>query len=267
MDNQAQIKTAMYDFHSQSSRLMRSSVDSFHSDLRKFLNYIDANPIISGYIKDCVELSLPEGYDAAAEVDSIKSSYGCIFGPFSDSDEAEAAEIYLVLKEISSQVINTRGLFFHGYANGSNKFQDMLKGFLDRVPYLLITHINDYLAKEAMAIEDRTPSQQIVFQGPTNQLNLATHGSRINAIQLDGEMPEDFARALQAVFDLSKTLEDEDRELVEDSLQQLAEETAAPAPRNGRIKGALSVLSGINGSAQFLAAVAQVTQFVQGFMM
>ena len=55
--------------------------------------------------------------------------------------DAEAAEIYLILKEISSQGINTRGLFFHGYANGSEKFQDMLKGFLDRVPYLLITHI------------------------------------------------------------------------------------------------------------------------------
>lgn len=267
MDKQMQIKTTMYDFHSQSSRLMRSSVDSFHSDLRKFLNYIDSDPIVSEYIENCVKLSLPEGYDAAAEIDSVKSSYGYVLGPFSDSDEAEAAEIYLLLKEISSQGINTRGLFFHGYANGSNKFQDMLKGFLDQVPYLLIAHINDYLTKEAMSVEDRTPSQQIVFQGPTNQLNLATHGSKINALQIGEGVPEDIARALQTVLDLSQTLEDEDRELVEDSLEQLAEETSSCAPRKGRIKGALSVLSGINGSAQFLAAVAQVAQFAQGFIM
>ncbi len=48
MDEQTQIKTIMYDFHSQSSRLMRSTVDSFHSDLRKFLNYIENTPLIFG---------------------------------------------------------------------------------------------------------------------------------------------------------------------------------------------------------------------------
>lgn len=267
MDKQTQIKTVMYDFHSQSSRLMRSTIDSFHSDLRKFLNYIEGTPIIFDFIKNCIESHLDKGYDAAAEVNSVRSTFGAIFGPFSDSDEAEAAEIYLVLKEISCQGINTRGLFFHGYSNGSKKYQDMLKGFLDRVPYLLITHVNDYLAKEAMAVEERPSPQQIVFQGSTNQLNLATHGSTISAIQVEGKVPEELAQALRSAFALSQELEGEDRELAEDSLQQLAEETSSSEPRKGRIKGALSVLSGINGSAQFLAAVAQVAQFAQGFIM
>lgn len=267
MDKQTQIKTVMYDFHSQSSRLMRSTIDSFHSDLRKFLNYVENTPLIFDYIEGCMKSHSDSGYDAAAEVNSVSSSFGAIFGPFSDNDDVEAAEIYLVLKEISNQGINTRGLFFQGYANGSKKFQDMLKGFLDRVPYLLITHINDYLAKEAMTVEERPSSQQFVFQGPTNQLNLATHGSRISAIQIEGKVSEDLAQALQTAFALSEELEGEDRELAEDSLQQLTEEMALSAPRKARIQGALGVLSGINGSTQFAAAVTQIIQFVQGLMM
>lgn len=266
MDEQMQIKTIMYDFHSQSSRLMRSTVDSFHSDLRKFLNYIEGTPLIFDYLEDCIKSHLDEEFDAAAEIGLISSSYGAIFGPFSDSDEAETAEVYLVLKEISLQSISTRGLFFCGYANGSKKYQDMLKGFLDRVPYLLITHINDYLAKKAMAVEEQPSPQQFVFQGPTNQLNLATQGSRISAVQVEGAVPEGLIKALQAALDLSEEFDGEDKELVEDSLQQLMEEVTSSAPRKGRIRGALSVLSGINGGAQFAAAATQIIQSVQNFI-
>ena len=71
---------------------------------------------------------------------------------------------------------------------------------------------------------------------------------------------------MQAVLDLSQELADDDKELTEDSLQQLSEEIASPTPRKGKGNGALSVLSGINGSAQFAAAVAQIAEFDQSFM-
>ena len=71
---------------------------------------------------------------------------------------------------------------------------------------------------------------------------------------------------MQAVLDLSQELADDDKELTEDSLQQLSEEIASPTPRKGRGKGALSVLSGINGSGPFAAAEAQIAEFDQSFM-
>lgn len=260
MDKQTELKTTLLDFHSQASRLMRATPDSFPSDLRKFLGYIEKAPFISEYLQKCVADYLPEGFSAEKEVDEVHSNFGAIFGPFDECDESEAAEIYLLLREISERNISARGIFFHGYSCGSKKFQDMLKGFLDRVPYLLIAHINDHLAKEGLTLDPKPPTQQFVFHSSPSQLNFANQGSVINPIQNVSIDIGKLESILSEISSLSQNLEPSDREIAEDSVQVLAEEIPSGTPRKGMIRTALNALRGINGGAQFAAAVTQISE-------
>lgn len=267
MDRQTKLKTTMLDFHSQASRLMRATPESFNTDLHKFIAYIEKAPFVSDYLQKCVTESLPEAFDAKAEVDAVSASFGAIFGPFDESDEGEVAEIYLLLKEISERDISGQGLFFYGYSCGSKKYRDMLKGFLDRVPYLLISHINDYLPKEGMLSNPKAPTQQFVFHTSSSQLNFANQGSVISPVQNVGVNVDEFTDILSKILSLSQSLDSDDREIVEDSVQVLSEEIPSESPRKGMVKTALGALKGINGGAQFAAAVAQISEFVSNLNM
>lgn len=143
----------------------------------------------------------------------------------------------------------------------------MLKGFLDRVPYLLISHINDYLPKEGMLSNPKAPTQQFVFHTSSSQLNFANQGSVISPVQNVGVNVDEFTDILSKILSLSQSLDSDDREIVEDSVQVLSEEIPSESPRKGMVKTALGALKGINGGAQFAAAVAQISEFVSNLNM
>ncbi len=268
MIDRIEFKQTVYDYHCQASRLLRATPDTFASDLAKFLRYIEETMIIGEYVQRCVSNNLPEEFDIEAEFKAVQGSYGSIFGPFGGSDEEELAEVYLILKAIQDSGVDGHSMLFFGYAQGSKKYQDMVKGFLDKVAFILISHIDRYLTKQgiAMGVDENLSQEFNIHDSSNTQINAASFGSSITATQSNGLGVEAIEPLLSAIIRCSEDLSDKDREVVQDSAQTLREDLAAEKPRKSVIKTALHALKGIKGGVDFAAAVAELVAFLAPFL-
>ncbi len=263
MNDKVELKKVLNGFHGQASRLMRAQFDCFQEELSKFLSYIENTPLIKDHIDECVANDLPKEFDVDGEIDAVRNGYGTIFGPFGGSDEEETAEIYLILQAMHKHKISARGLFFTGYANGSKLYQDMLKGFLDRVAYILIEHVERYLTQIGLEMGlDEHQSQIVnVNNSPNAQVSTAGGKSFLIATQNNGLMRSELDSLLSNLLHLAQKLDAEQRELVSDSAETLKEELVSGAPKGKVVRPILAALKGISTGAEFIAAVTQIADF------
>jgi hypothetical protein len=268
MNDKTELKKILYSFHGQASRLMRTPFECFEADLSKFLSFLEKTPLINGYIEECVSRDLPEGFDADAEVDAVQGGYGTIFGPFGGSDEEETAEIYLILQAIRKKGISGRGLFFNGYASGSNKYQDMLKNFLDEVAYILVEHIESHLTEIGieMGLDEHQSQVVSVSNSPNAQVNTSGGQSTLTATQNNNPAMSELEPLLSELAQSARELNKDEKELVDDSIETLREEMASGSPKGKVIRPVLAALKGINESAQFGAAVTQIVAFFSAIL-
>jgi hypothetical protein len=247
---------------------MRTTFDNFGVDLSKFLTFLKATPLIYSYIENCISNDLPDEFNADAEVDTVQQGHHIVFGPFGGSDNEEVAEIFLILQSMHEKGISGTARLFFSYASGSNKYQDMLKGFLDKVAYILINHIDSYLVRIGFEMGlDEQPSQVVsVNNSPNFQINTAYGQSTLTATQNNNSAIDELEPLLARLARYSKRLNMEDQELVEDSVETLREEVASGNPKKKVIRPVLAALKGVNESTQFAAAVTQIAAFFSALL-
>lgn len=264
MSDKTELKKTMFLFHQESNRLLNSNWEDSPLPIQRFLEQCEADDVVNSYLKDCLNNHLPEEFDAAHEYDEVLRIYGASFGSFSTVPEEESAQAYLILKEVVAR--NTRGTssLFYGYGNGSKKFADMYRGFLDDVARRLISNIERCLTLKGFE-EGLDDSPSVNFNAPVGnaQINQASGGSTVIANQTNGLQSDDLAGLIQAVLEAaSKEIEDGNLlSDIQDNAEELKAQMESGRPRRGIVKGALGFLRGVNGGVQFSAAVTNLVSF------
>jgi hypothetical protein len=255
--NKKELRKLLLDFNSISSRMMRVNYHDYDDVLRKFLSFIETQPVINDFIVDCG----PPSYEVADEVKQVTQSYKMIFELGIIAAE-EVSNIYHILKYCSQYQIGIPSSIGNSYSS-SNKYQDMSDAFNHRVVYILTGHIRKYLEKIGvdMGIDENVKYSITVNNG---QVNLANDQATINATMNNGvDMPTLITLISEVKQTLSDEFSTEEQEEVNDSLETIKEELSKNSPRKGLVKTALKGLTSFsNKSVQFAAAVATIGSFV-----
>ena len=247
----------MYDFNSISNRLLQAHYNDYTNVVAKFVSFIKNTPIIFEYIKDCGVCD----QDLKQEFYEIGRSDGGSIFDLGNKDEEEVRNIFAILSYIAENKIQVHYSVAQGYSS-SNKYQDMLKGFNDRVVMVLIHHIERYLTKIGidMGLDEKIAYTISVQNG---QVNIAHDNASITATNTVGINIKQLEELIQAVRKTADGLSDEDAEILNSNLEVLEEEVKSEKPRKGFLKTAVSGLKMLKGTAEFTAAITSLIQFIQ----
>ena len=255
-----ELKQISYDFRSKSSRLLSSNFDSFNRDLDRFINFIEGEELIYGFIRSFaidnfnIEDRIQEDID-----DNNKFNIG-------DTEEEEIYTIYCFLK----YCIKISGIPFNlllKYGNGSNKYNDMIKNFNDEVSLILINHIEDYLNKIKMEMGYDEEVKYNIHMGNNGQVNIAEDKSNINAVQNNNA--NDLEKLSKEIKDILRDidLDKEIKENIEDNVEVLECELLEEKPRKGFIRTAIEGLeNSLPNIKDHIELTANITSII-GFAM
>ncbi|WP_058270955.1 hypothetical protein [Olsenella massiliensis] len=265
MTDKTAFKKTLYRFSHEANVLLRSSWEESPAPFKRFLDRIEAEPDIKAYLDDCIDNHIPEGFNAGEDVREVAGDLGTTFINFSTIPEEESAEVYLILKEMIAQNIHGRSYFYYTFASG-NRFEDMYKGFLDKVVRRLVANITEHLTMIGIEMGlDSGDSVTNNFESVHNlQMNQATDNSTINATQNIGIDEHASNKLIDAILSAAET-EIDDAETIEDvrdNAEIVRTQIESGEPKRGVLKSTLGFLRGVNGGAQFAAAVTQLIQFM-----
>ncbi|MDT4761162.1 hypothetical protein [Sphaerochaeta sp. PS] len=229
--NKRELKKLLLEFNGISSRLIRVDYQDYSDVLKKFLMFIEGQPVTYDFIIDCG----PTSYDVAEEIQHVTRDQRAII-ELGSSEKEEVSNIYHILKYCAENQLNIPTTVADSYSS-SNKYQDMSDEFNKRVVYVLIGHIRKYLEKIGV---DMGMDENIRYSITTNngQVNLASDHATINATQNNGV---DMAILLKLIEEAKKTISDnfspQEKEEIEESLEAVRDELSQPSPKKGYIKG------------------------------
>lgn len=259
--NRNDLRKILYDYNSLCNRLLQADFNDYNGVLLKFFNFITDTEIIHDYIVDCGECD----QDMDKEFQEVKTREA-IFDLGVTVPE-EVRNVYSILKYIIDNNINVSHSIGFSYSH-SNKYQEILKDFNDRVVMVLIRHIESYLTKVGidMGVDDKIIYNITVRDG---QVNIANDNANISANNNVGSIDlNELFNLLDAVRKEANNsyLSSEDMETVESSLDVIGDESQASQPRKSFVKTAIAGLKAVKGTVEFAAAVTALIQFVQPFI-
>ena len=148
-DRNVTLKKLLFGYHAEASTMLRAGYYDVDDAIGRFIAYIESEKVIRDYLEDCVENYVPEGFDAKKSVEKVSSQYGMTFAHFSPDYRGESGEVYLILKAILGEGGMTKGNLLLSYMNGSKKYDDMVKNFMNKVVRKLVDGIDRYLTELA----------------------------------------------------------------------------------------------------------------------
>ena len=255
--NRAELRKIIYDFNSISNRLLQANYNDYTGVVSRFVSFIQATPIIVDYITDC---GICE-QDMAEEFREIRQHYGRAIFSLGDTDEEEVCTVYAILTYISDNNIDISQSISAGYTP-SNKFQDRIKAFNDRVVMVLIRHIESFLTKVGidMGLDEKDTYSITVING---QAIIASDNAIVTAANSVGVDVTRLDTLINEIKVAAQGLPAADSEALNENLEVIEEETKAEKPRKSFIKTAINGIKALKGTAEFGAAVAALIQFLQ----
>lgn len=245
-----QLKIVSMEFRSIANRVMNCNRDTGMSLLKKLLAYIDNSEIISEYIR---------GYLSPDDFQEVES--GTTFKSMGATEQEEVSRTYQYLKYATSNF----EYFDYDIASGyARNIDDSIKEFCYRIILPFVNYIETYLVQIGIKMGyDEDVKYTITVSGGTAQVNIADNGSDIDATQ-NNSMDITHLNALinSILNNIPKSLDNETKEQIRDSLDVIKEEAQSNKPQGKVIRTAMAVLRGINSTTQFAASVAALVQFV-----
>ena len=249
-----QLKIISLEFRTIANRLINCHWQTGMDLLKKFITYIDANEIIRDYIQSYVN---PDDFK------DYKYQTGIVYSSMGDSKQEEISFTYQFLKYA---VDNCKSDIYHslawGYAKEAN---DAVKEFCTRIILPFVNYIEGYLTEIGIQMGyDENTQFTINVTGGNPQLNIASGNSEITATQNIGIDVNQLEKIMDEIRGATNTeaFGNEELEQITDSLDAIKAELTSLQPKKGILRTALKGLQAINGSAQFLAAIATMVQFV-----
>nr|WP_302286797.1 hypothetical protein [Catenibacterium mitsuokai] len=257
--NRIELRKIIYDYNCISNRLLQANFEDYNSVLKKFLNFISNTEIINDYIKDCGDCC----WDIDKIMEEVQNSYGHEIFVLGDSYEEEVRNIYAILNHIVQHNTFIYAGIAMGYSN-STKYQDMVKGFNERVVNVLIRHIEQYLTKIGMdmGIDEKITYNISVKNG---QVNIANDNSRLEATNKVSSVSDELNNLINNIRILSENqgLSDEEKNILDCNLENISEEFKREEPRKKFLESSVSVIKVMKGTVEFGAAIAALIQFIQ----
>lgn len=249
-----QLKIISLEFRTIANRLINCHWQTGMDLLKKFITYIDTNEIIRDYIQSYVN---PDDFK------DYKYQTGIVYSSMGDSKQEEISFTYQFLKYA---VDNCKSDIYRslawGYAKEAN---DAVKEFCTRIILPFVNYIEGYLTEIGIQMGyDENTQFTINVTGGNPQLNIASGNSEIAATQNIGIDVNQLEKIIDEIRGTTNTeaLGNEEIEQITDSLDAIKAELTSLQPKKGILRTALKGLQAINGSAQFLAAIATMVQFV-----
>lgn len=258
--NRKELRKIIYDFNSISNRLLQANFEDYNGVLAKFIGFLKTSPIIYEYIVDCGTCE----QDLKQEFEEVSNSYGdCIFA-LGETDEEEVRNVFAILNHIVDNNLRVHYGVAFGYSS-SNKFQDKIKGFNDRVVMVLIRHIERYLTKIGidMGVDEKVSYSITVHNG---QVNIANDNANITATSTTGVDTAQLANLIQSIRSVAMELSEDEKEILNSSLEVVEEEIKSGHPRKGFLKTAITGMKAVKGTVEFASAVTALAQYVQPFL-
>ena len=246
----------MYDFNSNSNRLMQADFADYLGVMKKYVAFIQATPVIYDYVADCE----PCKQDMEQEFKEVCASYGCGLFELGETDAEEVCNVFEIMRYIADNNTQIHFSVASGYSSGN--FQDRVKAFNDRVIMVFIRHIERYLTKIGIDMGmDENVSYTISVGG--GQVNIANDNATINATNNTGIDAQQLMKLISAVRETSVDIPGEDVESLNDSLEVIEQMAQPDKPKRSFVKTAITALKAIKGSAEFAAAITALISFVQ----
>lgn len=233
------------EFRRIASRLLKTDRDDGINNLKRFIYFIENNPIIKSFIDEHNTFT----FDIEKEIKEREMHEAYIIQP---EKNYEISFIYQLLKFCSE---NHNDYIAICYFYGSGKrFQDMVDAFNDRVVSLLIGHIEVYLKGVWLDMGD---NQKIHINVNGGQVAIAQGQGTVNATQNIHygqaqelkELTETFYRLLEKI-EIDKDEKEDTKEIVEVAVAEIV----AEKPKRSLIKHAIEKIeyagklgTGLNG--------------------
>lgn len=256
--NKKDLKKISRSFRSIASRTINADYQEFDSILKMFIDYIASEQIIVDYING-IDVKIN---DIVEEVNNALNSMRGWLNTGNTIDE-EIVKTYAILKYIVDNKMSVLNVCMPYSA--SNKFNDKVRGFGNRVILPFVNHINDYLMEISIDMGfDENEKYIITMHG--GQFNLAKDSSVINASQNNGIDANQLNGLMADVLKHIQQGSEADKEIVIDSLEVIKSELSSDTPKKGFLKTAITGLQAVKGTAEFAAAVTALIQFAQPFI-
>ena len=241
----------MYDFNRCSERLMHTDFEDFSGNLRKFVGFIDEHQITHQIIDSAGTAPL----DIESEVKAVNSGHATF--EFGSNEDEEIATIFAVLCYMVEKNISYRSGIFQSYCRGSNKYQDMVDNFNERVTYVLINDIEARLTKLGyeLGLDDKVEITNN-FSGATIT-NFGLQQGHHNEMSMHSESNVDYAKIetiLSEILQYQNSFSEAFGEKEDQFSAALAELSDAVSNRKGRkiigklIETVMAVATGATGN-------------------
>lgn len=225
---------------------MRVPYDEYNTILRKFLNFIESNEIILGYIN----MGMTSEYNAAEDWNRICNEDGYLFD-FGPTVEEESFQIYHLLKYILENIDEPVYTFTSIY--NESKWKDGVKEFNDRVVLVLIHNVEDYLTRVGIDMGLDEETKFVVYGG---QVNIAKDNSTINATQNNGIPVNELNSLISDIMGNLSGLAPEDASTIKDSVEMIRDELTKPEPRKSILSNGIKLIAPLIGIANGIPTMA-----------
>lgn len=268
-DENAAFKKLLFGYHVEASTMLRAGYRDVDDAIGRFIAYIEGEKVIRDYLKNCVEDYIPEGFDAERIVEEVSSQYGATFAHFSPDYRGESGEVYLILKAILGAGGVMKGNLLLSYMNGSKKYDDMVKNFMDKVVRKLVDGIDRYLTElgieKGLSDTNYIQMQQNVNTGDNSNVALgqSSDNSTVAVRQTNGINGGELDQLLSTLENTFADLDDAQREEAEVYRDGLRDALSEPKPKHSIVKAMYTGLRKIDGGVQFAAALAAIGSFLQ----
>ncbi|WP_024822613.1 hypothetical protein [Aminobacterium mobile] len=246
--NKKELRKISRRFRTLASNVMNAYYAEQNDSLKELLSYINQTLLIKDYIQ-----SLAYDIDGLDElIIDISSSYG---QKALDLGSDSHKKTYLLYKTFLYIVENNIGTFNFGwyYAN-SKKYQDMAKAFGDRLIYPFVMEIEEYIKDISTDMGfDNDNSYNITINSAGVQVNIAEHGSTINAEQGNKINTEEIAKAIKKVEAIIEKVENEESKFIlKQNLDIVKNEVQEKDPKKATLISCLNTMKFIATSIALL---------------
>lgn len=246
--NKKELRKISRRFRTLASNVMNAYFGEQTDALIEFIDYVKGTSLILDYVESLA-------YDIEgleSELDKIASSYGSEALELGADRRRRTYLLYRAFDYIALKKLSTTD--FGWYYAHSKKYQDMAKAFGDRLIYPFVIEIEEYIKDIATDMGfDNDSSYNITINSSGVQVNIAEHGSTVNAEQANIINAEAFTKAIENVEDAIEKLENtESKSVLKQNLEIIKNEIQEPQPKQ-------SILTSAFNTIKFIATAVALT--------
>lgn len=264
--NKKELKKISFGFRTIANRLLQAHYTEMNSILKMFLDYINNCDLMMDYINSIKF----DAFNIEEDFTSVSQSFGGVTFDTGSTKEEEIVYISALLKYFTDNNIFI-GSIGSSYST-SNNYQDMMKGFANRIILPFINHLELYLTNIGIDMGyDEEIKYMITINGGNAQVILANDNATINANFKNGINTQELATIIDNIkTSLDSSISTDIINEIVDNLDFIKQELSKSTSKKSLVKSCLNALATISTNipeaVSFAANLATLINFTQKLM-